>query len=142
MAENALEARPPLGTIRDFVVDRSRDHHGTIDLKMAGSLLFSDAARILALARGVPHTSTAQRLRSVAEFGFFGRETLAAMLDGFHFIHRLRLRTQSREDGASRGANRIDPRELNDLDRQVLKESLRQAQKLQGCLVREYQLGG
>jgi CBS domain-containing protein len=62
------------------------------------------------------------------------------MIDGFHFIHLLRLRNQIDPACRPEGANRIDPRRLNDLDRHVLKEAFRQARRLQARLVREYEL--
>jgi len=139
MAETALHHRPPLGTFRTFVYDSPREYPHTLDLKGGGSRVFSDAARILALARRVPHTSTAERLRAVAARGYFGAEGLAAMVGGFYFIHLLRLRGQSRP-GRNRAPNRVDPRDLNELDRHVLKEALRQARKLQEYLSQEYQL--
>jgi CBS domain-containing protein len=140
MAESALAARPPLGTFGAFVYDRPREFPHTVDLKGSGSVVFSDAARILSLARRVPHTSTAQRLRGVGELGYFGEAGLAAMLDGFSFIHLLRIRSQC-QPGRFRGtANRVDPRDLNQLDRHVLREAFRQAATLQEYLVQEYQL--
>ena len=51
----------------------------------------------------------------------------------------LRLRNQAAQP-TGEGANRVDPRTLNDLDRHVLKEAFRQARKLQGILSLEYQL--
>jgi CBS domain-containing protein len=140
LAGAALETRPPLGTIRDFVYDGSSQFRRTIDLKLSGSRLFCDAARILGLARGVAHTSTAQRLRAVADTGYFGTESVAGIIDGFHFIHLLRLRNQRGPRRPRVGPNRIYPRDLNGLDRQILKEAFRQARKLQNCLVMEYQL--
>jgi CBS domain-containing protein len=140
MAENALGCRPPLGMIRDFVYDRSREFPHTLDLKMNGSRPFVDAARILGLAHGVPHTSTAERLRAVEDALQFGPEGMAAVIDGFYFVHLLRLRSQRSPGGAGAASNRVDPADLNDLDRQVLKEAFRQARKLQNRLARDYQL--
>lgn len=141
MARNALECRPPLGTLRDFVFDGSKEFPHTLDLKKHGSRPFVDAARILALANRVPHTSTAQRLRSVAYAMGLDGPALAGLIDGFHFIHLLRLRSQRDPEAAARGAaNRVDPRRLNDLDRHVLKEAFRQARRLQSRLVLDYQL--
>jgi CBS domain-containing protein len=140
MAENAVRAPPPLGLLFGFSCDRVPGHPRTIDLKSRGSRLFADAARILALARGVPHTSTAQRLREVAELGFFSDETLAALLDAFHFVHLLRLRAHA-QAARTGGANRVAPHDLNDLDRHVLRVALAQARRLQECLVMEYRLG-
>ena len=140
MAEKALEHRPPLGRIRDFVYDRPNEFPHTIDLKTHGSRLFTDAARILGLASRAPDTSTAQRLRAAAEAGYFGIQGLAAIIDAFNFIHLLRLRNQCRPLHPRLPPNRIDPRDLNGLDRRVLREALRQAGELQDCLVREYEL--
>ncbi len=140
MAAAALRCQPPLGTLRDFVVDRAGEFPNTIDLKSSGSLPFVDAARILALASRVPYTSTAQRLRAVAELLALGEQAVAAMIDSFHFVHLLRLRNQCRPGLPPRAANRLDPRRLNELDRQILKEAFRQARKLQQRIVRDYQL--
>jgi len=140
MAENAVGCQPPLGTFRDFAYDRSKEFPHTLDLKAQGARPFVDAARILALAHGVPHTSTAERLRAAAETGRYEAEALAAIVDGFHFVHLMRLRNQCRYEGSPEGANRVDPEDLNELDRQVLKQAFRQARKLQGWLVQEYDL--
>jgi len=140
LAEKALEHRPPLGALSGFVFDKPRDFPHTIDLKTSGSRLFADAARILGLARKVTDTSTAQRLRAADEAGFFGPRSLSGIIEGFHFIHIQRLRNQCRSRNPRVPANRVDLRELNGLDRRVLKEAFRQASVLQACLVREYEL--
>lgn len=142
MAGSALEGRPPLGTFRAFAVERGGPFAHMVDLKGGGSRIFSDAARILALARRVPHTSTVQRLRAVGERGYFGAEGLAAMVDGFHFVHLLRLRSQVQPARFRRSENRVDPRDLNRIDRQILREAFRQAALLQEYLAQEYQLRG
>ena len=41
---------------------------------------------------------------------------------------------------AIRAPNRIDPSTLNEVDRRILKESLRQLRKLQSRLALDYQL--
>jgi CBS domain-containing protein len=141
MAEDAVRFEPPLGVLRDFTFDGSKEHPHTLDLKSRGSRLFVDAARVLALAHRIAPTSTAERLREVAEPANLGAEGVAALVDGFHFIHLLRLRHQRRRRPADPvGANRIDPDELNDLDRSVLKEAFRQARKLQTWLTSRFQL--
>jgi CBS domain-containing protein len=139
LAEHAVSCTPPLGLLRDFAFDGSREHPHTIDLKARGSRPYVDAARVLALAHGIAPTSTAERLRAAADAASLGAEAVAAMVDGFHFIHLLRMRNQRRGGGAGR-ANRVDPDELNELERSVLKEAFRQAKRLQGCLESRFQL--
>lgn len=139
MAENALRVRPPLGVIRDFSFDDSKEFPHTIDLKASGIRLFVDAARILALANGIDETGTPARLRAASAMSKLGRDDVGAIIDSFHFLQQLRLRAQ--QEGTPAGlANRIDPDRLNELDRFVLKEAFKQAKKLQSRLQLDYQL--
>ena len=139
MCENALSVKPPLGMIRDFTFDVCETFPHTIDLKTYGARLFVDAARIFALANGIQETSTIVRLRAAAEAGKLGRDDIHAIIDGFHFLQQLRLR-QQRTGSAMGQANRIDPEQLNELDRFVLKEAFKQAKKLQGRIQMDYRL--
>lgn len=140
MAENALQNRPPLGLVRDFSVESGGEHRGTIDLKINGSAIFVDAARIFALATGVTATSTATRLRSSAAALRLSGETIEAWIDAFHHILDLRLHGQERPGGAAVAANRVDPEALNPLERKILKESLRQARDIQSRLALDHTL--
>lgn len=135
MTEDALSCRPPLGRIRDFTLDKGdKDSPRGIDLKKYGSRPFVDAARILALARGLTHTNTAQRLRMAGDHVRLGTDAIESILEGFFFIHRMRLRAQMNAGAPGGGANRLDPYTLNDMDRQMLKEAFKQARKLQAML--------
>ena len=139
MAVSARSVEPPLGLMRDFVFDRNEAFPHTLDLKTYGSRLFVDAARVLALAHGVGESGTAQRLRALAERGKLGRDDVDALVESFFFIQQLRLRIQ--QAGTPMGAaNRVDPEQLNELDRLILKEACKQAKKLQSRLQLEFRL--
>ncbi|MCL2523422.1 MAG: DUF294 nucleotidyltransferase-like domain-containing protein [Betaproteobacteria bacterium] len=141
MARNALDVGPPLGKIRDFVTDLEAEHPGKIDLKKFGSRIFVDVARIYALATGVPNTNTLQRLRLTAQRLSPKAEEMHAVIDGLNFIQLLRLQHQHLEGEPERqSANLIDPEKLNELDRRILKESFRQARKIQLRLKLDYQV--
>jgi CBS domain-containing protein len=139
MAEDALTCEPPLGVIRDFVFD-DKAFPRTINLKMYGSRPFVDAARILALAHGVAHTNTAERLRAAAPHIHLSEDDLNALTEAFYFIQMLRLRQQMHPATPAGAENRIDPDKLNQMERQLLKESFRQAQKAQARLKLSYAL--
>jgi CBS domain-containing protein len=145
MAQNAMQVRPPLGVLRDFVADDS-ESPGTIDLKKYGARPFVDAARIFALKHGVAASNTAERIRFAAQKMNMSADEAAAIVDGFHFIQLLRLRNQEAPSPADTATpprpnpNRVNPDELNDLDRRILKEALRQARKLQSRLEMDFQL--
>ena len=139
MAENAVKAAPPLGMIRDFVFDSNADFPHTLDLKAFGARPFVDAARIIALAHNIPHSSTVERLRSASAQHLLGGDDINAVIEGFFIIQQLRLRNQ-RAGTAPGGENRVDPDKLNELDRHMLKEAFKQAKRLQSRLQLEYRL--
>lgn len=134
MAKNAFAVKPPLGLIRDFVVDDA-EYPGTIDLKQLGARPFIDAARVFALQHGVIASNTGERIAQCARAMRMGDDERAALEDAFHFIQLQRLRSQEPSGETLRIApNRIDPNALNELDRRILKEAFRQARKWQSRL--------
>jgi CBS domain-containing protein len=137
MTVNALAQEPPLSWWRDFRLGGGKEFPHTLDLKGQGIRVFVDAIRILALAHGVAHTNTIERLRSTRQALGMPVEEAAAMAAAFYQIQRLRLQGQvSGELPAA--ANRLDPDRLHQFDRQILKESLRQARNLQQRLRLDY----
>jgi len=140
MAANALRNRPPLGVVRDFVL--GKEH--TLDLKINGITPFVDAARIFGLASGVKETNTVQRLRLSGTHLNVPVSEVDAWIDALLFIQVLRLRhhdeVSAHNPSAGELDNLIDPEKLNELDRRILKESFRQARKLQSKLALEFQL--
>jgi CBS domain-containing protein len=140
MAEQALATRPPLGILSDFVTDDAPGAPATLDLKKSGARLFVDAARVLALGAGIAHTGTVQRLRQAGARLGMSADEIDSAADSFHFIQALRLRSQLRAPAAQAGSNRIDPDALNQVERRMLKESLRQARALQERLALDYRL--
>ena len=141
MAANALDVEPPLGKLRDFNTDLEPDHPGKIDLKKYGSRIFVDVARIYAMATGVHNTNSVQRLRLSAQRLNTKADDINAVLEALDFIQLLRLRHQYLEgEPGTQGDNLIDPDKLNELDRRILKESFRQARKIQSRLKLDYQV--
>ena len=127
--------------IRDFVTDDDPEHPGCIDLKKFGSRLFIDAARVFALGHDVSATNTVQRLKQTGAAMNVSAEEVGAAIDAFDFIQLMRLRHQHAAQRQGReGDNLIRPDDLNEVERRILKESFRQARKLQQRLKLDYQL--
>jgi len=137
MVENTLNWESPLNWRNGFRYEYSKDFPHTIDLKKHGSRPLVDAARIHALAQGISDTNTVERLRAVGERMGNTPEQMAATIDAFHHIQRIRLEQQmsGRPGGLS---NRVDPDDLHELDRLILKETFKQIQGLQRGLARAY----
>lgn len=141
MVGNALRNRPPLGVFRDFVTSGGTDHPGTIDLKLNGSTLFADAARIYSLSAGIAHTNTCERLRRFGVLRKLPHVEVQAWVDSFLLIQSLRLRQQHLNTlQRVPMSNRVNPGHLNLLERKTLKEALKQARTLQTRLAFDYRV--
>jgi len=141
MAQAALQARPGLNRFGGFALGDASGAPGTLNLKLQGARIFVDAARIYALALGVPQTNTAERLRAVRDARTLSEPDVAAALDAFYLIQRLRLQAQALlPKGEREAANRIVPADLSRLVQSCLKEALRIAKDLQRRLSMDYQL--
>ncbi|MCY1344903.1 sugar isomerase, KpsF/GutQ family [compost metagenome] len=141
LADNALRQRPPVGRFRDFVVARKGAEKDTLDLKIQGLTPFVDGARLLALAHGISACNTLERLRQLVAQEVVDAQDGAAFEEAYHFIQLTRM--QQHQHQARQGlpySNRLDPDTLNHLDRRILRESFRQAQRLQSSLALRYQL--
>ena len=139
LADNALRSRPPLnwhGGIDTATVDG----RSVIDLKHAGTALFVDAARLFALARGVPATATRVRLLAAGQAMGVPEAEREAWAVAFDFLQMLRLQVQLQSDAgvALPHPNQVDPARLNHVDRRMLKEALRVAGRLQQRLALDY----
>jgi CBS domain-containing protein len=140
MTENALRCEPPLNWLGSIVTEEVQGVP-TLDLKMHGTAPFVEAARIFSLAHGVHATNTSERLRAIGALMNLSDSEVISYIEAFEFLLMLRLRLQieglapvaSRDaDAAAQpNPNRIVVSLLSELDQRILKETLRQARKLQ-----------
>jgi CBS domain-containing protein len=142
MADNALAHGPPLNWFGELSPLEDESGISGIDLKLQGTALFVDGARILALASGVTATSTAERLAGAGEALRIPPEETRAWTESFEYLQLLRLRTQHRRAkgtlARAANANLVPLDDLSELDRRVVKESMRQARRLQQRLALDY----
>lgn len=135
LALNALTRSVPLNW-RGAV---DTDDQGTVDLKLQGTAIFVDAARLYSLAHGVDQTNTRKRLEAVGPLMNLADTEYGAWVGGFEFLQILRLRIQLESQVLPDGPNRIVVASLNDIDRRILRESFRVARQMQQRLQLDYQ---
>ena len=135
MALNALTRSVPLNW-RGAV---DTDAQGTVDLKLQGTAIFVDAARIYSLAHGIDQTNTRMRLEAIGPLLKLADTEFGAWVGGFEFLQMLRLRIQLDDEALPDAPNRIVVATLNDIDRRILRESFRVARQLQQRLQLDYQ---
>jgi CBS domain-containing protein len=132
MAINALDIAPPLARWRSGFRFDDAEHPKSIDLKRYGSRLFVDAARVFALSEGIAATGTVPRLREFGDRAGLAPGEVAGFTEAFYVLQRLRLELQSRLSAPDQSKeNRVWPENLSEIDRQLLRESLLQARRLQ-----------
>lgn len=139
LADNALRMRPALNW--RGAIDAVREGDALwVDLKMGGTAVFVDAARLFALAQGVPATATRERLLASAAAMKVREAEARSWVDAFEWLQMLRLRRQVGDGGDAAAAqpNRVDLRTLGAIDERLLKEALRMARALQQRIELDY----
>ncbi len=139
MADNARRSGVPLNW-RGAIEPETVDGRETLDLKLHGTALFVDIARLYALAHGIEATGTRARFEAVGDRLGVPPAERDAWIAAFEFLQMLRLQVQLPAAGTPPPAypNRIALADLNDIDRRVLRESLRIARRLQQRLALDY----
>lgn len=142
LATNALEATPPLGFFRQFVLTEHGGQKDTLDLKHQGIVPIVDIARIHALAHGLPAVNTQERLRKGVDAGGLNADDAADLRDAHAFIARVRLEHQAAQVRRNEEPdNFVAPDALSDFDRRHLKDAFKIVSTMQSALAQRYQTG-
>jgi CBS domain-containing protein len=137
LADNSLNTRVPLnwfGGIEFTEIDGEK----TIDLKLQGTAIIVDIARIYSLAHGVEAINTRERLAAIGRALKVPETESAAWITAFEFLQTQRLAVQIGEAGTTGNPNVIDIDKLNIVDRSILKEALLKVRSLQQLLQLDY----
>jgi CBS domain-containing protein len=130
-----LKFKPPLTFFKGFVVERSGEHKGKLDLKKGGIFPITHGIRCLSLFNGILERNTYDRVRVLMERGIleenFGRD----LLEAYRFLNMLRFREQA--DKIIKGKepnNYIDPEKLSKQEKGLLKDAFRVVENFQEFL--------
>lgn len=140
LAAEVLRARAPLDWLGRIDSEQVEGVE-VLDLKLRGTAIFVSAARLRALALGLPDVGTRQRFEAIARSRGEPLPHAEGAVSAFEFLQMLRLRVQLGAvgiGGANASPNRIRLDTLNDIDRRILKESLRIARQLQQQIELDY----
>jgi CBS domain-containing protein len=132
MARNALNNQPPLGLLKQFVLEKSGEHKNKLDLKMRGLTPVVDAARLLSLDLGIKTQNTLDRLAEINQRGVLDNNFYDDLREAYEFIVYMQISRHL--DAIAKGEepdNYLDPERLNSLQRKMLKESFAVVNRLQ-----------
>jgi CBS domain-containing protein len=134
-----METRVPLSFFKNFIVEKDGEHKNRLDIKRQGLTPFVDFARVLALKFGVKETNTLARLKALMEGEQIQGELWSAASEAYELQMQQRLVHQLRQiEAGILPDNHIDPADLSDLERRMLKDAFAVIERLYGVLERMY----
>lgn len=138
LAANILSHRVPIDWLGGIDTTR-RSGRELLDIKLNGTMIYVDTARLYALANGIDAVNTRARFEAVGHVLHVPPREGEGWVGGFEFLQMLRLRGQiglvversEVSEPPAHNPNLLDVSSLNDIDRRILKEALRVARRLQ-----------
>jgi CBS domain-containing protein len=132
MTENALYFRPPVGFFRNFVVQSKGEYRDSLDIKSA-MMPIIDIIRIYALKYGVAETNTPERMLQLYHRKKLAWEAYNELEHAYGFLMQLRFSRQVHALLIDRteANNFINPKELTQIERTMLKEIFIRIERMQ-----------
>lgn len=116
-----------LGPFNRLLVDHDQGPgKGKLNLKLTGTLPLVGAARIGALANGIPDTSTLARIDGLYDKGVLSHDERDYLIGAYNHITNLMLRQQIRDFSAGRAVgNHVDPADITRRERDMLVDGFK-----------------
>jgi CBS domain-containing protein len=126
LLEYTLSSRPPIGFVRNLVVEHSGEHRGQLSLKRGGLRPVTSLSRWVALMTADTHGTTPQRLRRGAAEGLLTGDESESLVGAYEHLYGLLLEQEVTAIRAGEPPSTyVDPAELDSLSRRHLRESFR-----------------
>ncbi len=131
----ALAKKPPIGFVKDFIVDHEGENRGGLNLKEGGLAPIASLARWFAIAQGDVRGGTIERLNRAQKYGLLRGDEAEVLVSAFTNIHQLVF---DEEISAIRSGIRpnpwITPGALDSLTRRHLRETFRAISHIQSTV--------
>jgi CBS domain-containing protein len=135
LAHDVVTRRVPRTLFGNVAVDRRGAGRGTVDVKAAGAMQLTGAARVAALELGLSQTNTIDRFRAAAERGLYSPAEAREFTDACQHLMRLRLVHQLERLAAGASPdNRVDPAGLSRADALLFRDALAVVERVQAGL--------
>ncbi|MDF3306202.1 putative nucleotidyltransferase substrate binding domain-containing protein [Rhodococcus sp. T2V] len=134
-----VSSRPPVGFVRNFVVEQSGANRGHLDLKARGLVPIASLGRWIAVVTGDDRGSTITRLRRGGASNLLTPDETEVLVQAFEYIYGLIL---GREIDAIKtttpASTWVAPNQLDSLTRRYLREAFRAVAEVQNRLESEW----
>ena len=137
LTENSLHWKVPFNWFGSLET-KELDGKKIIDIKMQGTAIVVDAARIYSLAHGIAAVNTRERLAAVGRALNVSEAESMGWIASFEYLQTLRLAAQIDGHAIGGNPNAVDVEQLNSVDKTILRESLSKVRNLQQQLELDY----
>jgi len=135
MARNSMNSRVPLSFFRNFIVERNGEHRNKLDIKHQGLTPFVDFARVMSLKHHIRETNTLARFAALASGRHISAELAGSSSEAYELQMQLRLIHQLQQlEDEQEPDNYIDPSQLTELEKLMLKDSFSVIERLHAML--------
>ena len=135
LARECRDRRAPISFFNNFIVAKNGEHKDALDIKQQGLTPFVNFARVLALRHGVRETNTLARLRVLFLEKVISEKLWAMTTDAYEIQMQLRLIHQLHQlEAGVLPDNYINPAELSELEKRMLKDSFAVIERLHNVL--------
>ena len=135
-----ISARPPVGFVRNFVVEHTGEHRGQLNLKAGGLVPIASLGRWIAVVTGDDRGSTVTRLRRGESAALLTADETETLVRAFEYIYGLLLghEIEAIRAGEITATTWIAPNKLDTLTRRYLREAFRAVAEVQNRLGAEW----
>jgi len=139
LARQCMSTRVPLSFFKNFIVSRDGEHKNHLDIKRQGLTPFVNFGRVLALKHGISETNTLARLKALYDADFINREIWSSANDAYELQMQQRLIHQLAQiEVGTLPDNHINPEQLSELERRMLKDAFTVIERLYSVLDKMY----
>ena len=132
LAKDALRHRVPLNLFKHVILEKNKDHKNEVDLKKAACVHIVDCIRIFAMRESIAEVNTLARLKKLVQFETIPSNDAEYYEVAFQSLMMFRIRENLRK--LSLGFvpdNYINPTNLSERERSVMRESFLAVDRLQ-----------
>ncbi|HZV47125.1 MAG TPA: DUF294 nucleotidyltransferase-like domain-containing protein [Thermodesulfovibrionales bacterium] len=141
IATIAIKSVPPIGFLKNFVVEKGGEYKDQLNLKIKGLAPLIDSIRLFALENGLRETSTVERINALKDNHPIVKEYADELLHSFEFIMLLSIQNQFEQLKEGQDINNfIHSNKLSNLEKRIAKETFQLIAKIQDLIIEQYKI--
>ena len=141
-AKIVMDFNVPLGFFDGFILDsKNEKHNKEFDIKKGGIFIIVQCIRSLCLEHKIISTNTIKRIKELQKKGVFEEEFSKEIIEAFNLLSTIKLQSGLEKlDNGEVVNNYINPKHINNMQKDLLKESFKIINKLKKKLEYHYKL--